>query len=292
MRFSSVTAGAVVALLLGAPISAQIPAAPQAPAPPRALPAQPPPAATTAATERVTLTAGRSTVLHTDFDITRIAITNPAIADATVVAAARGAHRRQGAGHDQPDHLGRDARVAVRLRRRCRRHDLEQQLQALFPGEDIRVSANDEAIILSGNVSSNAIMLQRRRRSREATSAKSKVINMLQLPGGSESQQVMLQVRFAEVNRRALQELGVSFFTSRHRFPQHRGAASTTQQFAAPDFDNLEARKSTASRHQSGELTFSDFLNIFLFERQARHRRGDPRAAEHRASSRASPNPT
>ena len=34
-----------------------------------------------------------------------------------------------------------------------------------------------------------------------ASSAKSKVINMLQLPGGSESQQVMLQVRFAEVNR-------------------------------------------------------------------------------------------
>ena len=41
-----------------------------------------------------------------------------------------------------------------------------------------------------------------------------KVINLLQVPGGSESQQVMLQVRFAEVNRRALQELGVSLFVS------------------------------------------------------------------------------
>ena len=35
--------------------------------------------------ERVLLTAGRSTVLLTDFDITRIAVTNPAIADAVVV---------------------------------------------------------------------------------------------------------------------------------------------------------------------------------------------------------------
>src|SRR4051812_4962994 len=34
---------------------------------------------------RVSLTAGRSTVLATDFNITRIAITNPAIADASVV---------------------------------------------------------------------------------------------------------------------------------------------------------------------------------------------------------------
>src|SRR5262249_3278011 len=35
--------------------------------------------------EKVHLTAGRSTVLTTDFDVQRIAVTNPAIADATVV---------------------------------------------------------------------------------------------------------------------------------------------------------------------------------------------------------------
>jgi len=32
--------------------------------------------------ERIVLTAGRSTVMATDFDITRIAVTNPAVADA------------------------------------------------------------------------------------------------------------------------------------------------------------------------------------------------------------------
>ena len=32
--------------------------------------------------EKIQLTAGRSTVLTTDFDITRIAVTNPAVADA------------------------------------------------------------------------------------------------------------------------------------------------------------------------------------------------------------------
>ncbi|MGH9328959.1 MAG: pilus assembly protein N-terminal domain-containing protein, partial [Vicinamibacterales bacterium] len=35
--------------------------------------------------KKVDLTAGRSTVLMTDFDITRIAVTNPAVADAVVV---------------------------------------------------------------------------------------------------------------------------------------------------------------------------------------------------------------
>ncbi len=84
---------------------------------------------------------------------------------------------------------------------------LEQQLKTLFPGEDIRVIVNEEALILSGSVSSNAIMLKAAEIA-TLSSAKLKVINLLQLPGGTESQQVMLQVRFAEVNRSALKELG------------------------------------------------------------------------------------
>ena len=107
----------------------------------------------------------------------------------------------------------------------------------LFPGEDIAVSATDEAIILSGAVSSNNVSL-RAAEIAQASSSKVKVINMLQLPSGQESQQVMLQVRFAEVNRRALTELGANFVVSR----QDYSGRSTTQQFAAPDFDNETGR--------------------------------------------------
>jgi pilus assembly protein CpaC len=45
------------------------------------------PAPAPAEIRKVDLTAGRSTVLTTDFDITRIAVTNPAVADAVVVQA-------------------------------------------------------------------------------------------------------------------------------------------------------------------------------------------------------------
>ena len=127
---------------------------------------------------------------------------------------------------------------------------LEQHLQALFPGEDIAVSVSDEAIILSGTVSSTNVML-RAGEIATATASKAKIMNMLQVPGGSESQQVMLQVRFAEVNRRALTELGVSLFANRSDF----AARSTTQQFSAPDFDAEEPNG----------LVFSDFLNLFFF---------------------------
>ena len=36
-------------------------------------------------TPQVKVTAGRSTIINPDFDVTRIAVTNPAVADATVV---------------------------------------------------------------------------------------------------------------------------------------------------------------------------------------------------------------
>ena len=130
---------------------------------------------------------------------------------------------------------------------------LQQTFQKLFPGEDIRVAMNDESIILTGSVSSNAVML-RAGEIADGMSSKTSVINMLQLPGGSESQQVMLQVRIAEVNRRAIKELGVNFFSTR---PDATG----------PDHDAavLGAR---LRRRQEGGLVFSDFLNLFFFNRK------------------------
>ena len=62
----------------------------------------------------------------------------------------------------------------------------------------------------------------------------------------------MLQVRFAEVNRRALTELGASFFTGVAGYKNWAGR-TTTQQFPAPDFDRTTG---WCSR---------DFLNLFLF---------------------------
>jgi pilus assembly protein CpaC len=204
--------------------------------------------------ERVVLTAGRSTVLMTPFDVTRIAVTNPAVADAVVV---------------QPREVLIDGKASGTVslivwgRSERRQYDvvvdpgvttLQQTFQQLFPGEDIRVAMNDESIILTGHASSNGVML-RAGEIAEGMSTKTGVINMLQLPGGAESQQVMLQVRVAEVNRRALQELGASLFSLR---PKETGRV-TTQQFPAPDFDD-----------ENGDLkaVFNDFLNIFYFNRK------------------------
>ena len=251
MRLSPACAVVGLSVLLQAtslaePLTAQAPSqAAQPPAPAFPLPGQ---------VERVVLTAGRSTVLRTEFDIIRIAVTNPAVADAVVVQ-----NREILVDGKSPGTIS----LIVWSNTDRKHYDLvvepaittlQQQLRALFPGEDITVAATDEAIILSGAVSTNTVAL-RAAEIAQATSAKIKVINMLQLPSGQESQQVMLQVRFAEVNRRALTELGANFVVNR---PDYLGR-TTTQQFPAPTIDNQLGEDKTV---------FSDFLNLFFFNRQ------------------------
>jgi pilus assembly protein CpaC len=202
--------------------------------------------------ERVVLTAGRSTVLNTPFDVTRIAVTNPAVADAVVVQPREVLIDGKSAGTVSLIVWGGDQRRQYDVVVDPGVTTLQQTFQKLFPGEDLQVAMNDESIILTGNVSSNAVML-RAGEIAEGMSSKTSVINLLQLPGGSESQQVMLQVRIAEVNRKALQELGVNFFMNR---PDMLGRV-TTQQFSAPGFDS----------EKEGGLVFGDFLNLFFFHR-------------------------
>ena len=206
-----------------------------------------------AAPEKVSLTAGRSVVVPTSFNITRIAITNAEIADAVVVSPREILVDGKKPGTVSLIVWSATGRTQYNVIVEPAITTLEQHLHTLFPGEAIAVKVSDEAIVLSGQVSSTAVMLRAGEIAKASTS-KSHVINLLQLPGGITSQQVMLQVRFAEVNRRTLTELGLSLFAARQRF----SARSTTQQFAGPEFDD----------EKPGGLVFSDFLNLFFFDRQ------------------------
>ena len=237
--------GLVAALLLLAGVAgAQTP--PVTP-PPSAPSGQAP--ASSPGFERIVLTAGRSTVLATEFDITRIAITNPAVADAVVVQPREILIDGKGAGTVSLIIWGTGRRAQYDVVVEPGVTTLQQKLQSLFPGEDITATQNDEALVLSGRVSSTAVMLMAGEIA-QASAPKTKVINLLQVPGGPGSQQVMLQVRFAEVNRRAVQDLGVNLFMGPNGENDYV-ARTTTGQFTPPGFDQ-------------GSTTFSDFLNLFV----------------------------
>jgi pilus assembly protein CpaC len=200
---------------------------------------------------RVELTAGRSTVLTTPFDVSRIAVTSPDVADATVVQPREILIDGKKPGTVSLIVWGPGTRIQYDIVVDLPITTLEQQLHTLFPGEDITIGTSEGAVILSGHVSSTRVML-RAAEIAAASMPKMQVINLLQVPGGNQSEQVMLQVRFGEVNRQMLSQAGLALFAARSNFL----ARSTTEQFPAPNFDQTQ-----------GTITFSDFLNLFFFNR-------------------------
>lgn len=82
---------------------------------------------------------------------------------------------------------------------------LRQRLHEIMPKERIDVRAANESVVLSGPVSSGNQLKQAL--AMAESFAPGKVTNMMTLAGG---QQVMLAVRFAEVQRTAAKEFGIS----------------------------------------------------------------------------------
>jgi pilus assembly protein CpaC len=206
--------------------------------------------------------AGGSTVVQTEFPVTRLAVTNPDIANAMLV---------------DPNEVLVDGKAAGTVslivwgQKRMQQYavvvypptpSLQRQLKLLFPKEDIRVSVADEAIVLSGRVATNAVAV-RAVEIAEKSSAKAKVVNMLQIPGSDLGQQVMLQVRVAEVSQRALLEVGTSFFTGPNGYKDWVGRV-TTQQFPAPEFKERIGPPPPWNQQSEGKFSFSDFLNLFV----------------------------
>ena len=115
---------------------------------------------------------------------------------------------------------------------------LVEQMTQLFAGEAISVRGSGKDVVLSGTVSSKYVIDKAADVAAGFVDKKENVVNLLKQQEGVPSNQVMLRVRFAEVSRNALQELGVNLFTGPTGYKDVI-ARTSTQQFAAPNFDEL-----------------------------------------------------
>ena len=110
---------------------------------------------------------------------------------------------------------------------------LKRQLSELMPGDVVSARMSNDSVILEGMVSS-AVAADKAVQIAE-TYAPGKVVNLLSL--GS-SQQVMLEVRFAEVKRSALKQIGLSWFGTGEKFDGVAGGdASLTPDVGDSDGD-------------------------------------------------------
>jgi pilus assembly protein CpaC len=151
---------------------------------------------------------------------------------------------------------------------------LANQFRQLFPGEPINVTGSGKDVVLSGRVSTPYVVDKAAEVAIAYAEKKENVVNLLKLQEGVASNQVMLKVRFAEVSRTALQELGASWFTGPGGYRDYV-ARLTSQQFPSANYAEL-TRSSTQGVDNwggdrdtvdatGGKMTFSDFLNVFLF---------------------------
>ena len=212
------------------------------------------PSATTPDATAVDLLVGRSTIVNVGSAISRVSLTVPDVADAMVTAPQQLLIHGKTPGTISLfvwDRAGSIKTYEVSVRRDLTH--LTAQLKELFPGEPLTVMGSGKDVVLSGTVSSKYVIDKAAEVAGGYVEKKEFVVNLLKQQEGVASNQVMLRVRFAEVSRSALQELGVNFIANGYKNDWF--GRTTTQQFSAPDFD---------SDRQNG-LTFSDFLNVFLF---------------------------
>jgi pilus assembly protein CpaC len=231
-------------------------AAPQAQQPQAFNPATP---ATTAASpvrdaamgSEIDLMVGRSTVLNVGATIARVSLTVDKIADAMVTGPTQLLIHGKEPGTISLfvwDKEGSIKTFEVRVRRDL--SALVAHLKQLFPGEDITTLGSGKDVVLSGTVSSKYVIEKAGDVAGGYVEKKENVVNMLKQQEGVASNQVMLRVRFAEVSRSAMQELGATVFA--HGYKSEWIGRTAPPGVPAPDFDD-------------GKMIFSDFLNLFVF---------------------------
>jgi len=201
----------------------------------------------------------KSLLINTTEQIKRISVTDPSVADPTVLTPTQILVHGRAPGEvsliiwdENERSRSFDLRVDVDVSAAA------EEEHRIFPEEQISVTPSRAAIVLSGHVTTEDVA----KRAGELAAAYSKnVVNVLTF-GPVGAQEVLLEVKFAEVDRSALTQLGVNVFST--------GAANligttTTGQyggFASQSISQTQGQNTPFSATQ----TVSSVLNMFLFQ--------------------------
>lgn len=211
---------------------------------------------------------GKSLLINTTERLRRVSITDPAVADAIVVTPTQILIHGRAPGEVSLliwDEMERsrsfDLRVDVDV------SAVAEEEKRVFPDEQIEVTASRNAVVLSGHVSTEDVA---KRAGLIAEGYSKSVVNVLSY-GAVGAQEVLLEVKFAEVDRSATVQLGTNFFSTggASKFV----GATTTGQFGgftaagpgASTTSSTGSTSSTASGSSNPTINFTDALNIFLF---------------------------
>jgi len=155
------------------------------------------------------LKVGRSRVLRTPFALTRISVADPDIADLILINDREIYINALAPGATNISMWGKSRFTSATVTVEADLTLLKEKLHQILPKEKIGAEAAGDSIVLSGEVSgpvaqSTALALALP----YAGGKKEKVVNVMHVGG---VQQVMLEVRVAEINRLVAERIGVNF---------------------------------------------------------------------------------
>ena len=213
------------------------------------------PSTTRPQTREITLLEGRGELITFRQDVTKVAISEPKVADAVVISPREVMVNAKGPGRATLViwETGADpVRYEIYVTKDTTEWDAFTKAINDTAGAPISVTGTGETIVLSGKVKTaeDAKRLAGMAQTRAKT-----VINLLQSPPPAEPRQIMLQVKFAAIDRVALTQIGFNMFSTN---PKMVGVTST-EQFAAPRFSQLQPTGTGQT------VNFSDLLNLFAF---------------------------
>lgn len=209
-----------------------------------------------AADEAITITAGKSYVIDSATNVERVAVATEDVVEAVAVTQrevvlngkapgetsviiwhSNGGGRQTYDVTVEPSPLKLDA-----LRKRIRQE----------VGESVEVEQDDKSVLLRGSVRTQA----QGDRAMALAGMLGKPVNLLMMTAPPPPPQILLKVRFADVDRSASMSLGANLFST--------GAGNTlgttsTQQFSPPTVSTITAATS--------QVNLSNALNLFLFRK-------------------------
>jgi len=223
------------------------------------LPAQDPATAPVAAEHSLALVAGRGRLLRFAREVSRVAVAEPKIADAVVVSPREIMVNGKTPGHTtlviwEADSEPVQYNIQV-LQDTTFLENLRRELKERLPEAEIKADGTPEKMVLTGTARDE----EQAKRAVALASTYARVVeNLIKVPPRPDPRQILLQVKFASVDRVALSELGFNYFS---RNDKTLGSVST-QQFTQPRFSQFQFHD---QRFENTTISFSDLLNLFIF---------------------------
>src|ERR1700674_262034 len=240
-------------------------------APPQATPQGPAATAQTPSEESrsaapLRVMVGKSLLINTTERLKRVSVTDPNVADAIVVTPTQILVHGRSAGEVSLliwDELERsrsfDLRVDVDV------SAASEEERRVFPDEQIAVTPSRSAIVLSGHVTTEDIA---KRAGMIAEAYSKNVVNVLTF-GPVGAQEVLLEVKFAEVDRSAALQLGVNYFAPSIG---HTTGTLSTGQFGGTSISTSSSTTTTvggttttSTSNTAPTINLTNPLNLFLF---------------------------